>query len=67
MAKRDDNAVIFLLCVVIGILLPLIVWLLLRMLTVDAHMHRQEREINKAIIILREERERFKKEKEHDE
>ena len=64
MAKRDDNAVIALLCVVIGILFVVLVFVLIRLMTVDASLRQNKREVDKAIILLREEREKFKKEKE---
>ena len=60
MAKHDDNAVIFLLCVVIGIMFVLIAFFLMRLLTVDAQLVRNKREVDKAIVLLREEREKFK-------
>jgi hypothetical protein len=64
MAKRDDNAVIALLCVVIGILFVVLVFVLIRLMTVDASLRHNKREVDKAIILLREEREKFQKEKE---
>jgi hypothetical protein len=64
MAKHDDNALIALLCVVIGILFVVFVFVLMRLMTVDASLRHSKREVDKAIILLREEREKFKKEKE---
>jgi len=62
MAKHEDNAIIFLLCIVIGILLVLLFFALLRMEKLDSNLVRNNREVNKAITLLREEREKFKKE-----
>jgi hypothetical protein len=62
MAKHEDNAIIFLLCIVIGILLVLLFFALLRMEKLDSNLVRNNREVNKAIVLLREEREKFKKE-----
>jgi len=61
MAKHDNNGVIILLCVVIGILFVCFVILLLRLMTVDAVLVHHKREVDKAIVLLRDERERFKK------
>lgn len=60
MAKHEDNAIIYLLCVVIGILLILFFFVLLRMTTLDSQLLRNKREVDKAIVLLREEREKFK-------
>ena len=60
MAKHEDNAIIFLLCIVIGILLVLLFFALLRMQTLDSNLVRNNREVNKAIVLLREEREKLK-------
>lgn len=60
MAKHEDNAITFLLCLVIGILLILIFFALLRMATLDSQLLRSKREVDKAIVLLREEREKFK-------
>ena len=60
MAKHEDNAIIYLLCVVIGILLILFFFALLRMATLDSQLLRNKREVDKAIVLLREEREKFK-------
>lgn len=60
MAKHEDNAVIFLLCIVIGILFVVLVFVLMRLMTVDAQLVRNKREVDKAIVLLREEREKFK-------
>lgn len=62
MAKHEDNAVILLLSIVIGILFVVLVFVLLRLLTLDGQMIKHKREIDKAIIMLREERQKFKKE-----
>jgi phosphotransferase system glucose/maltose/N-acetylglucosamine-specific IIC component len=63
MAKHENNAVIFLLCVVIGVLFIVMAFFLLRLLTVDAQLRHNKREVDRAIVLLREEREKFKKEK----
>lgn len=60
MAKHEDNAIIFFLCLVIGILLVLFFFVLLRMTTLDSSLVRNKREVDKAIVLLREEREKFK-------
>ena len=60
MAKHEDNAIIYLLCVFIGILLILFFFVLLRMTTLDSQLLRNKREVDKAIVLLREEREKFK-------
>lgn len=60
MAKHDNNAVIFLLCIVIGILFVMMAFFLLRMMTVDAALRHNKREVDKAIVLLREEREKLK-------
>lgn len=60
MAKHEDNAIIYLLCVVIGILFILFFFVLLRMTTLDSQLLRNKREVDKAIVLLREEREKFK-------
>jgi hypothetical protein len=60
MAKHDDNAVIFMLCVVIFVGIVLTAFLLLRLLTVDAALRHNKREVDKAIVLLREEREKLK-------
>jgi hypothetical protein len=59
MAKRDDNAVIVFLCIVIGILFVLFAFLLLRLMTVDKALVHNKRESDKAALVLRDERERF--------
>ena len=60
MAKHDNNAIIFLLCIVIGILFVLMFYFLLRMTQLDKSLQHDRREVNKAIVLLREEREKFK-------
>lgn len=60
MAKHEDNAVIFLLCVVIFIGFVLMAFLLLRLMTVDAALRHNKREVDKAVVLLREEREKLK-------
>lgn len=62
MAKHEDNAIVFMLCVIVGILFVVLCFLLLRLMTVDSQLVRNKREVDKAIVLLREERERFKKE-----
>lgn len=60
MAKHDNNAIVFLLCIVIGILFVVLCFVLLRLMTVDSQLVRNKREVDKAIVLLREEREKFK-------
>lgn len=60
MAKHEDNAIVFMLCIVIGILFVVLVFVLMRLMTVDAQLVRNKREVDKAIVLLREEREKFK-------
>jgi hypothetical protein len=50
------------LCVIVGILFVVLCFLLLRLMTVDSQLVRNKREVDKAIVLLREEREKFKKE-----
>jgi hypothetical protein len=52
------------LCVIVGILFVVLCFLLLRLMTVDSQLVRNKREVDKAIVLLREEREKFKKESE---
>lgn len=61
MAKHDNNAIIFLLCLVIGILFVLMFFFLLRMTTLDASLVRNKREAEKAALVLRDEREKLEK------
>lgn len=63
MAKHDNNAIIFLLCLVIGILFVLMFYFLLRMTQLDKSLEHSRREVNKAIVLLREEREKHKERK----
>jgi hypothetical protein len=63
MAKHDNNAIIFLLCIVIGILFVLMFYFLLRMTQLDKSLEHNRREVNKAIVLLREEREKHKERK----
>ena len=67
MAKREDNAVIVLLVAVIFIMFIVIAFFLLRLITVDAQLVRNKREVDKAIVLLREEREKFKQSKTQEE
>lgn len=60
MAKHEDNAVIALLVLVVLIMFVVIAFFLLRLLTVDAQLVHNKREVDKAIVLLREEREKFK-------
>ena len=60
MAKHEDNAIIVFLCIVIGILFVVLCFLLLRFMTLDSQLLRNKREVDKAIVLLREEREKFK-------
>jgi hypothetical protein len=62
MAKHEDNAIVFMLCIIVGILFVVLCFLLLRLMTVDSQLVRNKREVDKAIVLLREEREKFKKE-----
>jgi len=62
MAKHEDNAIVFMLCVIVGILFVVLCFLLLRLMTVDSQLVRNKREVDKAIVLLREAREKFKKE-----
>jgi hypothetical protein len=64
MAKHEDNAIVFMLCIIVGILFVVLCFLLLRLMTVDSQLVRNKREVDKAIVLLREEREKFKKESE---
>jgi hypothetical protein len=50
------------LCVIVGILFVVLCFLLLRLMTVDSQLVRNKGEVDKAIVLLREEREKFKKE-----
>lgn len=63
MAKHEDNAIIALLVVVIFIMFIVIAFFLLRLLTVDAQLVRNKHEVDKAIVLLREERNKFKEKK----
>ena len=63
MAKHEDNAIIVFLCIVIGILFVALFFLLLRFMTLDSQLLRNKREVDKAIVLLREEREKFKEKK----
>jgi hypothetical protein len=69
MAKHEDNALIFLLCIVIGILFVVLSFVLLQLMTVDKQLIHHKKEVDRVIVMLREEREKFKAEKlkEHDE
>ena len=62
MAKHEDNAIVFMLCVVIGILFVVLCFVLLRIMSVDSQLVRNKHEVDKAIVLLREEREKIKKE-----
>lgn len=62
MAKHDNNAVIVFLGVVVGILLIVIAFFLLRLLTVDKQLRHTQREVEKAVVMLRDEREKFRNE-----
>jgi hypothetical protein len=50
------------LCIIVGILFVVLCFLLLRLMTVDSQLVRNKREVDKTIVLLREEREKFKKE-----
>ena len=60
MAKHENNAVIVLLTVLFLILFVVMAFFLLRLMTVDAALRHNKREIDKAIILLREERQKLK-------
>jgi len=62
MAKHEDNAIVFMLCLVVGVLMVLLFFVLLRMETLNSQLVRNKREVDKAVVLLREEREKFKKE-----
>jgi hypothetical protein len=47
----------------IGILSVVLFFLLLRFMTLDSQLLRNKREVDKAIVLLREEREKFKERK----
>jgi hypothetical protein len=70
MGKREDNAVIVFLGVLVGIAVPLIFFLVLRLDIVEGKLRKSTRDNDKSALILREERkrleevlERLKKEK----
>jgi hypothetical protein len=44
----------------IGILTVVLFFLLLRFMTLDSQLERNQHEVDKAIVLLREEREKFK-------
>jgi hypothetical protein len=48
------------LCIVVCILSVVLFFLLLRFMTLDSQLLRNKREVDKAIVLLREEREKFK-------
>jgi len=60
MAKHEDNAIIVFLCIVVCILSVVLFFLLLRFMTLDSQLLRNKREVDKAIVLLREEREKSK-------
>jgi hypothetical protein len=60
MAKHENNAVIVLLTVLFLILFVVMAFLLLRLMTVDAALRNNKREVDKAIVLLREERQKLK-------
>ena len=60
MAKHENNAVIVLLTVLFLILFVVMAFLLLRLMTVNAALTHNKREVDKAIILLREERQKLK-------
>ena len=63
MAKHEDNAIIVFLCIVVCILSVVLFFLLLRFMTLDSQLVRNKHEVDKAIVLLREEREKFKEKK----
>lgn len=61
MAKHEGNAIIYLLCVVIGILFVLLSHVLLRLMTTDAALKYSTQENRKVTITMIDERERFER------
>lgn len=61
MGKREDNAVIVFLGVLVGIALPLIFFLVLRLDVVEGRLRKSTRENDKSAMVLREEREKLEK------
>lgn len=68
MDKREANAIIYLLCLVLGILFVLLAYVLLRLMTVDASLAQSDRqnrknreETQRATMLLRDEREKFER------
>jgi cell division protein FtsB len=72
MGKHEQNAIIYLLCVVIGILLVLLFFFLLEGMKMDARLNHSRKEHDKSALVLREQREKMErllkqlKEKEND-
>lgn len=59
MAKHEDNAVIALLIFVILILFVVLCYVLLRLMTVDKQLQHSQRENNKSVLVLRDERKKL--------
>lgn len=61
MVKHLNNAVIFMLCLVIGILCLVVFVMVLKFATQEGERKRDRRENEKAALVLREEREKLEK------
>lgn len=61
MAKHENNAVIALLIFTVLILTVILAYFLLRLMTVDKQLERNQRESAKAALVLRDEREKLEK------
>lgn len=61
MAKHEDNAVIALLIFVVLVLSIILAYFLLRLMTVDKQLERNQRESAKTALVLRDEREKLEK------
>lgn len=61
MAKHENNAVIALLIFTVLILTVILAYFLLRLMTVDKQLERNQRESAKTALVLRDEREKLEK------
>jgi uncharacterized membrane protein len=61
MAKPDNLGVIVFLGVLVGCLCTLTFWLVLKFYTQDGQFKRQQRESEKAALVLRDEREKLER------
>ena len=61
MAKHENNAVIALLIFVVLVLSIILAYFLLRLMTVDKQLERNQRESAKTALVLRDEREKLEK------